>query len=499
MNGSSINILRRFAKAWNWARSSKFGLAAFLIPLGIRSVPELLVGPYPIGWDTIAFYVPNTLDIAAGKWNFVQFLALAPLMYMISIPVYLATRVNPVWIFKVMGPLLYGGMISALFRFLTVGLRWPQRMGLGTALFTSLYFVTLRISWDLYRNMLGLTFILLSLPLAGAPKTVKQEAWLAILVALAVLADQLTGVIVLSVWGVWSVIGLFMKNRQFVSSGIKIVLPGAVLFVSIAYEVYLTGSGLIQSQPILPTPDILYSSAGFFAYAYLPLIPLVVFGLRETRNLGLRIWMALCLSLALSALVPFLGPIVSSYRWTLLADLPMCVFAVLGFVKLSHSVGAMRVLGGSVQGRLFPLALVILVLGGALYIATPAQSAMVYYTTFPGLVPTSMIQDTVPLSDMPGLSQALAWVGHNMAPGGVLITHQAIYGWARAYLPSNITVLNYAYSDPTAGVRAATASGFSTILMIWWTNGAGWHGQPTVPRGFTPVVNYGEMVVYTHH
>ena len=48
-------------------RSYRFALAAFLIPLFIRSIPEILVGPYPIGWDTIAFYVPNTLDWATGK------------------------------------------------------------------------------------------------------------------------------------------------------------------------------------------------------------------------------------------------------------------------------------------------------------------------------------------------------------------------------------------------------------------------------------------------
>ncbi len=45
----------------------RFGIAAFLIPPGIRAIPEIIVGPYPVGFDTIAFYVPNTLDWAAGK------------------------------------------------------------------------------------------------------------------------------------------------------------------------------------------------------------------------------------------------------------------------------------------------------------------------------------------------------------------------------------------------------------------------------------------------
>jgi hypothetical protein len=53
-------------------RSCRFALAAFLIPLGIRAIPEILVGPYPIGWDTIAFYVPNTLDWATGKTSFAK-------------------------------------------------------------------------------------------------------------------------------------------------------------------------------------------------------------------------------------------------------------------------------------------------------------------------------------------------------------------------------------------------------------------------------------------
>ncbi len=59
----------------------RFALAAFLIPLSVRAMPEIIVGPYPVGWDTIAFYVPNTLDWAAGKVGVLQMLGTAPLMY----------------------------------------------------------------------------------------------------------------------------------------------------------------------------------------------------------------------------------------------------------------------------------------------------------------------------------------------------------------------------------------------------------------------------------
>src|SRR6267143_2916335 len=216
-------------------RSKRFALAAFLIPLVIRSIPEILVGPYPIGWDTIAFYVPNTLDWATGKAGFTEILGTAPLMYMISVPVYWVTRVNPVWIFKIMGPILYGSMIWALFRFLRTGLKWPDKQALGGALLTSLYFVTLRISWDLYRNMLRLTLILLSLPLIEDMKGPRKQALLSALIVLAVAADQLTGVIALVLIGSRALSGLTKTRREEILKVTKVALPGMVLFLATAY------------------------------------------------------------------------------------------------------------------------------------------------------------------------------------------------------------------------------------------------------------------------
>src|SRR6059036_3215671 len=142
----------------------RFGLAAFLIPFGLRSVPELLAGPFPVGFDTIAFYVPVTIDWAAGKAGWQTVLGTAPLLYLISVPLYLITKVCPVWTFKALGPILYGCLSWSLFRFLRQTTHVSQKAALGGTLFTSAYFVTLRIGWDLYRNMMGLTFILLTLP-----------------------------------------------------------------------------------------------------------------------------------------------------------------------------------------------------------------------------------------------------------------------------------------------------------------------------------------------
>src|SRR6267378_3780830 len=89
-------------------RRYKFALAAFLLPFTVRAIPEVIAGPYPIGWDTIAFYVPNTLDMAAGKMGFWCILGSGPLMYAFIVPIYVLTRINPILLFKVAGPVLFG-------------------------------------------------------------------------------------------------------------------------------------------------------------------------------------------------------------------------------------------------------------------------------------------------------------------------------------------------------------------------------------------------------
>jgi len=50
-------------------QSRKFGITAFLIPLLIRAIPEILVGPYPVGWDIITHYIPSSLYIASAQFS----------------------------------------------------------------------------------------------------------------------------------------------------------------------------------------------------------------------------------------------------------------------------------------------------------------------------------------------------------------------------------------------------------------------------------------------
>lgn len=428
-----------------------------------------------------------------------QILGTAPMLYLISASIYFMTGMNPVWIFKVMGPILYGTLILAVYRFLRISIRWPEPQSFAGAALCSLYFVTLRISWDMYRSLLGLTFILLSLPLLGT-KTFRQNLILAFLVVFAVAADQLTGFIGLALVGGVATAALLRRDFDDFRRKVGLAMPGGLLFVAIAYAGEIApGGGLVQAQAMLPSGTILVSSVGFLVYLYWILFPLAIFGYAKVHNTALRNWSLVCVTASLTVLIPLYGPIVPSYRWSLLLDLPICVYATAGLWRIRDSVVVRGLQFVQLSRTALPLAFCLLATSAVLYITLPAQQALPLYAAFPNFFPTSMIQDTVPFSDMASLSHLLNWSVENIGPSTALITHQAIYGWVRAYSPSSLNfVVNYGYSTPLEGLRLATLAGYRSVIMIWWVNGLGWHGQPFIPPGFVVLVTSGNMAVYAY-
>jgi hypothetical protein len=97
----------------SFANSKAFPLMAFLTPLVVRIIPEILMGPFVVGFDTLAYYVPNTLlwlRNGVGLWDF---MAVAPFFYVLLMGV-TSIGVPIVLSLKVMSPLLLGFLGLAL-------------------------------------------------------------------------------------------------------------------------------------------------------------------------------------------------------------------------------------------------------------------------------------------------------------------------------------------------------------------------------------------------
>src|SRR6266702_5081616 len=314
-------------------RNYKFALAAFLLPFTVRAIPEVIAGPYPIGWDTIAFYVPNTLDMAAGKMGIWGILGSGPLMYSIVVPVYLLMKISPILLFKIMGPLLFGALCWSAFRFCERKLGLSVRSALLSVLFLSFYFVSLRVAWDAFQAELGLTMFILGLTVAGEPGSVGRSTLTKLTFFLfAVLANQLVGVLVVGTVIVETLISRRVRSSRLYLSR----LAPIAMFALVAYATLQPSTGpavSVLGGSFAPL-NIAYNTT-FLVYAFGPVLPLVLIGgFLGARSL-FSAWIVVCAVGILISTLP--GQVFQDigYRWVLLLSVPILIAAAQGYQKLS--------------------------------------------------------------------------------------------------------------------------------------------------------------------
>jgi hypothetical protein len=434
----------RRTKLLEAVRRHKFLLAAFLIPLVIRAIPEIIAGPYPVGWDIIAYYIPNSLDLASGSMNVWGVITSPPLMYAIVVPVYVLTKVSLVWIFKILGPILYGLLGWSIFTFCQRRLHWPSKKAFYAVLFISAYFVTMRISWDAYQAELGLTLFLLAQSIIEAPASVKSTLTRVSLLSLAVLSNQLVGVLVVA-----TQLATLLRPSMRKSAGFApLQFSPIALFLLILYATVQTsvGPGLSVIGPGASL-SILATNLAFLFYAYIFVVPLMLFGIKLREKSLFTPWMIACgIGLALSVLPGHVFQDIG-YRWVLLLSVPVLILAYEGYSKLRTPRAFMTKNWG---GVLRVGVLVSLSSSAVLYAVLPAQSALPFYTMFPQYVPSSMVQSSLPSSDYSNVVNAMLWVDSHLNSDSVLITQQAFYGWARSYLSPDKQIVNSLLASPTS-------------------------------------------------
>jgi hypothetical protein len=129
----------------------------------------------------------------------------------------------------------------------------------------------------------------------------------------------------------------------------------------------------------------------------------------------------------------------------------------------------------------------------------PAEAAFPYFgvmNTHIYQIPSSMLQNTVSINDCQGVADAIQWLKNNMTDGAVLLSHRAFYGWALSSLDKDQIIL-YEYDNP-ADTAVRVANDYSQIYLVWWTDGQGWYGLPSVPSAFHEVYSSGRIAIYTY-
>jgi hypothetical protein len=494
-------------KAWITQKWCIFPLLAFVIPLIVRTIPEILMGPYIVGFDTMGFYVPNTLLWLHNGINLGNFLATAPLFYTIFMSI-VAVGGSPVFVLKVIPPLLLGFLGLSMYAYAKRGLGWSPSKSAFAALLGSLFFVALRASWDQLREELGLIFffIVLMLLINRRDRSWKNYVALSLAMMVVALSHQLVSVLMFGVIIFTVAYNLFRKDLTCSIKVIAVSLP-AMFYFFIVYLSEVLQSGFRNYSTNLGSPlaswtgftsyqSMLISTGGLFLYCFVLIMPLALISLWRLRNLQLGSWLFLSFILMLLPIAS-----VSPFRWVLMLTYPHAFYATDSLSRLK------AIKWKRFRFNVRRIAILYLVLSTAIlsfgFVFMTSEKPFVYFNPgqlnyFEFQIPSSMLQNTISVTDCQDTANALQWFKDNVNSNSLLLTHTVFYSWALLTLNES-QVKNYEFEAPDKAAMMTSKEGYTQIYLIWWINGQGWYQQPTLPSPFEEVYHSGKIAIYSYN
>jgi hypothetical protein len=199
----------------------------FLMAAGIRSIPEIKVGYWPIGYDTLNAYLPALMkfDGNFGRWIFG-----ADLYYILAYPFIHLVHFDGALVVKISGCVLFGALTAGLYLFVRKYLDCGKVQSLLVGLVFMVQLAALRLSWDLFRNMLALIFLLPATYCLYANHKIKNHILLLIFSFLIVLSNPLVAGLWFVMVTAWLVYKLWLREWHNVLSITLGVLPAVAMF-----------------------------------------------------------------------------------------------------------------------------------------------------------------------------------------------------------------------------------------------------------------------------
>lgn len=243
--------------------------ACFLLGFLVRLIPEVLAYPHPVGFDTVDYAFVMENGVVWPHWS--TFFTSSWLFHAVSVSLYRVLGGNPFALLKVLAPVLFGLNVAGVFWFAKKMLGWSVRLCFFAGVFFAFQLASLRISWDLLRNTLGLGVLLFALPFIKSLNTKEGFACFVLLSLLSVFAHEYAAVCLFFI-----VLGLvlqsllkregFTKNKRLLLA----VSPSLIVFLAGLYLRFYPIRYGVESN-VLSVGDEVYASVGglFFLTDYL--------------------------------------------------------------------------------------------------------------------------------------------------------------------------------------------------------------------------------------
>lgn len=425
----------------------------FGIGCAVRTIPILVNYPFPIGYDSINYYLPVLLEFKSSGLNFdTSFPIYIYIVYFFSFIFFSDIYFS----FNFVNVVLFGLFGVSTFLLTNIVLKQPIKRSFIFTIFVIFQLNILRISWDLYRDLLSITLFNLYLIILNGSITslrIRIPVYLyyfsvILLLTSIVFSDRMIGILTIIFSFIFSI--YYRQKHLFYIISVLLILFSLYLVTSDQTTIISSNSNILE---ILINP--LYDKNAFsqidvsilLISLYGPLFVFFIIGFIRSNYTILKIPTYITIVFSLSWIfIPNYEYIVPE-RWIIFLGFFISLFAIHGFYYI-----VMKFLSGRNREIVIFSFIFSFIIYGILFIVMPygsiysLTSLFHEYTGF--IFPLSMSFNSIETSKNLDLIKSIEWLNQNTENSSLIMGSKHWRGFFDLFLSSQ---LKYDYIEDWFG------------------------------------------------
>ena len=433
----------------------------------MRTVPELIAYPYPLGYDVINYYIP-VVTYFDKYWPIIsgQFPFYASLLHVINNSI--GSSLSPHFVVTTFAILTYGIFGVSIYFIGRKILKININHSMYLAFFVIFQLTVLRTTWDLHRDLFSLSTMLLLFSIIYERKDINNKIVVIaslILAAITAISDRMVGLLCVLSLIIYTITD--PKNRLTILCSLVCTFFFVFSLIQGFGSLHNNTIELLKSmQTSVPTS---YNPTNllilFLVYNGI-VAPLAIIGFKLWKNKLLKIPLLITGIGALSWIFFQKLELLVADRWIILFGIFLSIFAGYGIIQLSTKKTTNVT---KIMGRSF---LYISIAMGIIYAVMPYDESFVLYG-----IAGKYIQDFAPLTmqfnaldiyDNDNLIDLVSWINNNTDPHSLIIGEKHWRGWMEIKLQDE---RNYVFSDDIYALYKNLVSEHTTSFYMITSNG----------------------------
>lgn len=444
-----------------FASEKRVIILVFAFCVLLRTIPELIAYPHPIGYDVINYYIP-VVENFDEHWSSVasQF----PLYVLFLNSVKLATHMPAHSVVTGVAIAMFGLFGTSLFYLGRSLFRLDTVRSLFCAIFPVFHMAVLRTTWDLHRDIFALTAMFFVFSLLSRSNGKKQIVAILALAILTVGADRMMGVLLCI-----SLIAHASITKRKEPIVIAVFATGVSVILALASYSYYVPSSNVGGSSIEVSADNATASYNpqdlliLFAVANGLLVAPAVVGFFRINNSLLQVPLLASLVGSFSWLAfPSMSQLVAD-RWIIVAGIFLAIFASFGILHVIKNLKPRTSLFAALS------ILITFAVVGIAYAVMPYDSPFVLYgiarQNIENFSPVTMQFNSIDIQDNPEILSTIEWINQNTEADAVIVGEKHWRGFMEIYLQDQRT---YRFSEnPQTLAEAIEKQGKAVYLITY--------------------------------